>query len=671
MYLARFLTIIILTLFIYAVSFADKVLIEAKQIQKISDSLVIAKGEVVIKYKDITIKSSQIKYYPKEKKLEYNVPTEIISQKFYIKSNKGFYNLRKEKGEFYNVSVVLEKKYFIKAKKLTKDKEWIYFESAKFSNCPFNQYDWFVYSTSGKVKKNDYLHAKNVIFSFCKLPVFYTPYFLYPTSSRKTGLLPISFGQDTYNNLILKIPFYWAINRSSDTTIKFDYRDKQGKGLDIEYRKIFSADTSFKLNTFYFKENENASWWEGRPVGRLKQRWLLKAGGKSESIKNTKIFLNLNLPSDSYFYEDFYNTSPLRYLSYTKSQLLTLTDTQDFSLETNFDFIYDLTTPTNENSLQRLPEVRFYWKERSLFKNVYYDFLSVNTNFYRDAGVRGLRSDNTLRLTMPITYKYITNFFEFSPRATLYYLNNTDKNKTPSRNLIFLRNRTGLNIFKNYDTFTHTVIPYIEFSYISKVNQEKLPVFDKEDRVNEKKDIDFYLNNILDFQNNDFFRWTISTGYTFLKNYYIGDTSYKGHRKPLINGLFFKIKGFSGENSLYYDFSKKQISRSISSLSVPLSRYLSYTISHSFDNNSTNQLLHSISTRFKLFRINASILNNIKEGYVQQKRANITLDRGCWYLSFNYMEDYNKTTNKTYKVLTLTLNIVHFNYNFPLIKPEQ
>ncbi|EDP73109.1 hypothetical protein HG1285_04318, partial [Hydrogenivirga sp. 128-5-R1-1] len=181
---------------------------------------------------------------------------------------------------------------------------------------------------------------------------------------------------------------------------------------------------------------------------------------------------------------------------------------------------------------------------------------------------------------------------------------------------------------------------------------------------------DVYLNNILDltimiFQVDCFCRLY------FLQNYYIGDNQYKGHLKPLTNSLFFGIKGFSGENTLYYDMKKRQISRSISRITIPLFTNLSYSISHSFDNNSTNQLLHSINTRYKIFRLNTSILSNIKEGYIQQKRLNITIDRRCWYLSFNYIEDYNKTTNKTYKVLTLTLNIINFNYNFPLIKPEK
>jgi LPS-assembly protein len=669
--LIRYSLSIILTLFIFVDVFAENVIIEAQKIQKISDVEVLAQVNVEIKYKDITVKSSEIIYNLKEEKITYNVPTEVFSPKFYIKSDKGFYFIKKQSGEFYNVSAILENKYFIKAKEISKNQDIIYFKDAKFSNCPFNQYDWFVYSTSGSVKKDDKMKAKNVIFNFCKIPVFYTPYFTYPTSSRKTGFLPVSISQDTYNKLILKVPFFYVINESSDTTITVDYRDKQGEGLNVEYRKVFSKNANIDINTFYFKENKNGTWWQGRTSKILTQRWLLQADGKVDSLKNTKIFINLNIPSDPYFYEDFYNTSPLRYTSYTKSRILALTDTQDFSFETNFDYIYDLTTPTNENSLQRLPEIRFYWKERPLFKNLYYDFLSVNTNFYREAGVRGLRSDNTLRILMPTTYKYITNLAEISPRFTYYYLNNTDTNKSPSRNLLTFKDRVATVFYKNYDSFYHNIVPSVEFTYVSKVNQETLPYFDKEDRVNAQKDLDLYLTNILGFKNDNFFRWTLSTGYTFLDSYYIGDNIYEGHEKPLTNSLYFSINGFSGENTLYYDFQKNQISRTISSLTIPVYKNISYSISHSYDKDSTNQLLQSVSASYKIFTLTASILNNLKQGYVQQKRLNLTINRGCWYLSFNYIEDYNIDTNKTYKVLTLTLNIVNLNYNFPLIKPTQ
>ena len=666
--------LIILSLLTFSYSFAEKVYLEADSIEKIKKSTIIAKGNVVLKYKDIIVKSKELTFDQINKSINYNTKTEIISPKFKIVSDSGWYNLDNKSGEFYNVSIILENKYFIKAREVNKKGKIFFFKQAKFSSCPFTYYDWFVYSTSGNVKKDDYLRAKNVFFLFCKVPLFYTPYFLYPTSKRKTGFLPFSISQDTYNTFMLKIPFYWAINRTSDATITLDYRNKQGKGLEVEYRKRFSPYSEIKLKPFYFKENSIAPWWNGRGTDRIKERWLLSGDGRFKLGENTKIFLKIDIPSDKYFYEDFYNTSPLRYTSYTKSQLLSLTETQNFTIETNFDFIYDLTLPNNETTLQRLPEVRFYWKEKPLFKNVYYDFLSINTNFYRERGQRGIRSDNQFRVLLSNTYGSITNFLELMPRSTFYFSITQNEDKNPSRNIFWLKDRISTIFQKDYGNFYHNIIPSLEFNYISRVNQENLPYFDKEDRINAKKDIDFSLFNILDFKNNNFFRWEISSGYTFLDNYYIGDASFKGHKKPLKNSFIYNINGYTGENTLFFDLKKQQIVRTISSFSFPIFSHLKYVISHSFDkgeNSSTNQLLHSIYTGWKYFSLNFSILSNIKEGYIQQKRGSLKFDRGCWFAQIDYMEDFNRQTGKSYKVITFTLNIVNFRYNIPILKPSK
>ncbi|RMA97692.1 LPS-assembly protein LptD [Hydrogenothermus marinus] len=672
--MAKFFRLFILTLLIFSFSFAEKVYLEANSIEKIDKDNIIAKGKVVLKYQDITVNSEKLIFNKTKKIIKFDTKTDIKSPKYHLIARKGWYNFETKNGEFYQVQISFENKYFIKAKKIEKQKDIFYFEKAKFSSCSFDQYDWFIYSFDGNFKKNDYLTAKNVFFFFCKAPLFYTPYFKYPTARRKTGFLPFLISQDTYNDFILKIPFYLVIDKSSDSTFTLDYRNKQGKGIDIEYRKKFSPSEYINLNTFFFKEKSNGSWWEGRNIGSLENRWLLESDGRFNLFNNTKLFLRLNIPSDKYFYEDFYNTSTLRYTSYTKSQILALTETKDFTVEINFDFLYDLSTKNNEYTLQRLPEVRFYWKERPLFSNIYYDFLSVNTNFYRKKGTRGLRSDNQFRFILSTPYKYITNSFEFIPRSTLYANVKENPEKNPSRNLVEIKDRVSSIFQKKYSNFTHNIIPIIQFNYINKVNQEKLPIFDKEDRIPAKKDIDLSLYNIFDFQNNNYFRWEISTGYTFLNEYYIGDNLYEGRKKPFRNSFIYSINSFTGENTLFYDFKKNQIVRTISSFSFPITKYFRYSMSHSFDKgeqNSTNQLLNSISANYKNISLNFSILSNIKEGYIQQKRGSLTFNRKCWYVKLDYIKDFNKTTGKSYKVITLTLNIINFSYNFPLLKPTE
>ena len=674
----RLFYIFILALLFFKSSFA-KIILEAKQINNYKDGQIEAKGNVIIKSKDITIYTEKLIYIKSKEKLIFPENVVVKSKNYTIEAKRGWYKPKEKKGEFFNVKLSINYQYFLKTKKLVKEGDFIFYEDAKFSSCPFNQYDWYIFSTSGKARKNDYLHAKNVVFYFCYVPFLYIPYFAYPISKRKSGILPITIGQDMYNSYTFKIPIYWVINRTSDATFTLDYREKQGKGLSIEYRKKFSKYTDIKLYTYYFKDNLINEVWTGREE-KFSNRWLLKLDTNLEKFKDTKVFFYLEIPSDKYFYEDIYASSTIdilnfvqnRYRSFTKSQFISLTDKDDFSLEVNFEYLYDLTTIDNKSTLQRLPEIRFYWKEKLLIErlNLYYDFLSVNTNFYREKGVSGIRSDNTFRLISSLNFNGIINFLEISPRTTFYTGLKDFSSKNANRNLISIKDRLSMPFYKNFNTFTHSIIPVIKLSYVNKINQGNLPIFDKEDRIEALKDIDFYLYNILSFNNQDYFRWEIGTGYTFLENFYIGDTPFLGHNKPITNNLILKIKGILAENNILFDRYKKQITRSISSLSLNIFNKLRYSINHSYDkgeNITQSQLVHSVSTSYKLFKLSGSIVQNLEEGYTQQRRATVIFDRKCWNFIINYIEDYNKQTNKTFKTITATINILRFKYALPFI----
>lgn len=672
----------ILALFLFKSSFA-KVIIEAKQINHYKDGQIEAEGNVIIKTEDNTIYTEKLIYIKSKEKLIFPENVIVKSKNYTIEAERGWYKAKEKKGEFFNVKLSINYQYFLKTKKLIKEGDFIFYEDAKFSSCPFNQYDWYIFSTSGKAKKNDYLHAKNVVFHFCYVPFLYIPYFAYPTSKRKSGILPITIGQDIYNSYTFKIPIYWVINRTSDATFTLDYREKQGKGLSVEYRKKFSKYTGIKLYTYYFKDNLINEIWTGREK-KYSDRWLLKLDTHLERFEDAKVFFYLEIPSDKYFYEDIYASSTVdisnfvqnRYRSFTKSQFISLTDKDDFSLEVNFEYLYDLTTIDNKSTLQRLPEIRFYWKEKPLIEklNLYYDFLSVNTNFYREEGVSGIRSDNTFRLISSLNFDGIINFLEISPRTTFYSGLKNFSSKNTNRNLILIKDRLSMPFYKNFNTFTHSIIPVIKFSYGNKVNQENLPIFDKEDKVEASKDIDFYLYNTLSFNSQDYFRWEIGTGYTFLENFYIGNNPFYGHNKPITNNLILNIKGVLAENNILFDRYKKQITRSISSLSLNIFNKIIYSINHSYDkgeNITQNQLVHTVSTSYKWFRLSDSIVQNLEEGYIQQRSATVIFDRKCWSLTINYIEDYNRQRGKTFKTITATINILRFRYALPFIGNNQ
>ena len=644
---------------------------------------VIAIGNVVIRKGNQTLKADKVIYFPDTDFAKFEGHVEIETESFSGVATKGNWNFKRDEGELYDVKGVIDGEYYFYAKKLSKIKDRYYFDDLKISKCKFEDYDWYISSSRGNLKEDDYIYSYHTVFRFCKVPLFYTPYFTYPTSRRKTGFLIPTFSANSYNDLILRIPYFWAINRTSDTTITLDYRDKQGTGLDIQYRKQLNRIDRLNLNLFYFKEKPNGEWWEGRNIGRLQNRWKIKID-TTFRYKNFNSFVNVNIPSDPYFYEDYgsigslINPTSERYISYTKSQLLAIYDAKYTTTEINFDYLYDLTRPNNEETLQRLPELRFYLKKHPLFKNsgFFVDFLSVNTNFYREKLVRGFRSDNRLNLSHFSNVWKLSNVLEITPQFIAYLnLNGKDGEKTyhnnqKTRGVVEITDTLKMIEYKDYGSFIHTIIPELKFSYITEHSNEDIPTFDRNDFIPEKKDIDFTIHNILDFNDNRFLRWSIGTGYASSGYYYVADKREAGYKKPLKNSLYLSIGKYSFSNTLLYSFKTNQIDTSVSSFSVAIFDWLNYSVSHSYSNNSTNQLTNSIYGRIKNWSYNLSILNNLTEGYIQQKRFSLLWDRGCWNLQFQYVEDYNASTGKTFKTYYVMLNILELSYQLPFLSSQ-
>ncbi|MBK3333027.1 LPS-assembly protein LptD [Persephonella atlantica] len=649
--------------------------IEAESIKKVSETTVVAEGSVIVKYKGEVLKADKIIYDKKNKKIFMEGNIKIKTERYNLTADKGWIDEKGANGEFYRVTGVIEKYYYIKAEKIKKFGNRYYFYNGEISTCSFDQYDWYIKTKKGVLIKDDSIKLYNVSLKFCGVPVFFTPFFSYPATNRKTGFLFPEIGTDSYNDFKYTQPFFLVLTRHSDMTLTFDYRNQQGKGIDVEYRNRLSTDSYYTGSFTVFTENSGGKWWQNRIYPPLKNRWRIY--GKSDVHREDfDLSFIYDIPSDPYFFEDIYNATQLRYQSYTKTQLIGLLDKKYFTFELNFDFLYDLTKDNNEQTLQRLPELRFYLKKSKIFKNfpLYIDFLSVNTNFYREKGTSGFRSDNTVNIELYSYLKGISNLIRFSPRGTWYYITSGfKKDRSPTRNIFSIEDRLRYTFIRNYSSFLHSVIPEVRFTRITKVNQENLPSFDKEDRIKDAKDIDFSLFNILNFSNNNFLSWEISTGYTLNNYYYLGNNRLDGHKKPVKNRFYFQINGFYGENTLYYDFYFNQIVRSITTFTIPVTSWFTYSISHSFDkglfegSTTINQINQTARLYYRNISFSFSVLSNIKQGYIQRKSARFTLNRKCWNLRVTYSEDFNIITGKTFRSIYVYINILKTDIKLPFV----
>jgi len=122
------------------------------------------------------------------------------------------------------------------------------FKNANYTTCN-NKYINDKYCPSWNMNSKETIHDKNkktlthknTILKIRNIPVLYVPYITHPdpTVKRKSGFLAPSF--KTINTLgkTLNIPYFWAISKDQDLTIKPVIYFDQHHALQTSYRKVF------------------------------------------------------------------------------------------------------------------------------------------------------------------------------------------------------------------------------------------------------------------------------------------------------------------------------------------------------------------------------------------------------------------------------------------------
>jgi LPS-assembly protein len=131
---------------------------------------------------------------------------------------------------------------------------------------------WDVGSGSITLNLDDYALLRNAIFRVKGVPVLYLPIFYYPMEEddRSTGFLMPIYGSSTLRGQSISTPFFWAIGRSHDATISYDWFSKAGQAITGEYRYMLAPGSSGHAAVNMLNEGsvtaENAD--PTQPVGR-------------------------------------------------------------------------------------------------------------------------------------------------------------------------------------------------------------------------------------------------------------------------------------------------------------------------------------------------------------------------------------------------------------------
>jgi LPS-assembly protein len=122
-----------------------------------------------------------------------------------------------------------------------------------FSTCVQPTPRWDLHADTVILNVDHYTLLRNAILNVKGVPMFYLPVMYYPTKKdgRATGFLLPTYGSTSLRGQSFHDAFFWAIDRSQDATVLYDFFSKTGQGVGSEYRYNYGPTSNGNITAHY------------------------------------------------------------------------------------------------------------------------------------------------------------------------------------------------------------------------------------------------------------------------------------------------------------------------------------------------------------------------------------------------------------------------------------
>ncbi|MDI7259682.1 MAG: LPS assembly protein LptD [Thermodesulfobacteriota bacterium] len=409
-------------------------------------------------------------------------------------------NLDTRKGKVYKAKLFLKDQNFHitsrEAEKLGENRYRIH--DGSFTTCDAERPPWKFTVKELEVNIEGHGIAKGPTFYLEGIPTLYLPWGIFPVNrERQTGLLFPRFGYSKKYGPEIKNAFFWAITKDMDATLYFDWLGKRGFKEGLEYRYAFTPETRGQAN-FYFVDDQVFN----------KNRYAFFVQHQQKFPYDFYLKGNINHVSDNRYHRDFDEDLPgeakidSRSRGQLRSTLFGGKNWDRFTFLTEATVYQDLTKRSNDETIQRLPQVSFHAHPQALFNTpLFFDLGASYSHFWREKGVEAHRGDLFPRVFYPMRlFNVLKVESSVGPRETLYksYDDPSQQYKGwNSRETVIANTEVSAELFRVYDATTipkisrlykvakwmHTIEPMIGYRYSPPVGQRDIPVFDDTDRI--------------------------------------------------------------------------------------------------------------------------------------------------------------------------------------------
>ncbi|MCD6259292.1 MAG: LPS-assembly protein LptD, partial [Helicobacteraceae bacterium] len=420
--LKSFLVLLFCVLNLFA-QVSDKVEVYANTMDS-KGSIVEANGEVIVVYKD---------YFLSAKRARYDKTTGELELFDNVRANNaGIYKLL---GSYAKLNIAKKERTFRPFYMLDNESRvWlsgdegcsfdkdIEIDSGVMSGCDPKDPLWKMeFSSSQYNTDTKWLSLYNARIYIYDIPVLYTPYIGYSLDkTRRTGLLVPTFGISSKEGFYYEQALYIAEDNWWDLELRPQLRTNRGEGIYGDFRFVDSAVSNGSFRTGIFKEQKE--YLKEYMDSNLQEDERLndKHYGFNLEYDNRDVvnqWFGTFFLGQSGLYVDINNMSDVDYLNLATSNALeNVTPTQVLSrvnffynkqehyFATYFKYYKDLTSDSNEETLQKLPTAHYHNYLQTFFNQHLLYNIDVQSNYiYRQVNKKVLQSNINAPITLQTT----------------------------------------------------------------------------------------------------------------------------------------------------------------------------------------------------------------------------------------------------------------------------
>ncbi|HBL28922.1 MAG TPA: hypothetical protein DD490_18970, partial [Acidobacteria bacterium] len=278
------------------------------------DTVAVLTGRVKIHYQDIDLQADLAKV---------DLQTRIVTATGNVIIDQGprrmagataEFNLDTKTGFLSEATAQVSPDYYFSGEKISKlDTDVYTVDNGVFTSCTGEVPAWSFRLGTARVVVDGYAHIRHASMRAKKLPVFYTPYILWPVKrDRASGFLIPNIGYSERRGAELGLAYYQTLGRSYDTTFHVDLFSREYLGLGNELRYRPSEGTKGSLIAYTIRdplaETFNQEEW------RWKIEWNHVTNDLPRGMRGGVNFLDF---SDFNFFRDFerdFDRNSLRFL---------------------------------------------------------------------------------------------------------------------------------------------------------------------------------------------------------------------------------------------------------------------------------------------------------------------------------------------------------------------